>query len=329
LDDDRIRALIIGVSEYEMLPDLAMVGADAKGFAEALEQPRVGADQVTRLDSPSASMALAEITQQLRAARRGGTLLIYFAGYGIRVGDALFLCARDTNPRDPWGTAIPVNRLRREIDGGRLRHVMVIVDSRTAGTHAEEAPLDGLRGETYTLLASTNSRPVLVVDAPGTTRMASAFTRALIDGLWRGEADYDNSGVVSLDELREFVRSRMLEASGSDPVVYMAAGPSNLRLAQSGRLTLLVHEDPPPAETEMAFRQITSHIDLKPAATGSGRTAWRAFAKGFLEIFGMHRARPARRPSAWERLSGRLTDKYEELGTPPHPRPEDDGRSRP
>jgi hypothetical protein len=222
-----------------------------------------------------------------------------------------------------------VSRLRREIDASRLRHVMVIVDSCSTSATSEVAPLAGLQGRTYTLLASTNSRPVRVVDAPGKTRMASAFTRALIDGLWRGEADYDKSGVVSLDELREFVRQRMLALSGSDPVLFMAAGPSNLRLAHSGRLTLLVHENAPAADVDAEFREITAQIDLQPDTTRGRRSAWRAFADGFLSIFGAGGARRGTPPSAWERLSGRLTGKYEQLGNPPNPNPDDHRRSRP
>jgi hypothetical protein len=303
-----------------------MVGTDAAALADVLVQPVVGAYRVKRLDSPRASVAMAEITQQLRSARRRDTLLIYFAGHRIRAGNELFLCARDTDPRDPWRTAIPVSKLRGEIDASKLRHVMVIVDSSSATVHAEPASLDGLRGRTYTLLASTNSRPVQVVDAPGKTRTSSAFTRALIDGLWRGEADYDNSGVVTLDELREFVRQRMLDVSGGDPVVFMAAGPSNLRLAHSGRLTLLVHEH---QSVDTTFRQIASQFDAAPSPADTRRSAWRAFADGFLSVFGA--PRPARdpAPSAWERLNGRLAGKYRQMGSPPHSNPDDHPRTRP
>jgi hypothetical protein len=329
LDSERIRALIVGVSRYEALPDLAMVRTDAAALADVLVQPMVGAYRVRRLDSPRASVALAEITQQLRSTRRGDTLLIYFAGHRLRAGNELFLCARDTDPGDPWRTAIPVSRLRGEIDASKLRHVMVIVDSSSATVHADSSALDGLRGRTYTLLASTNSRPVQVVDAPGKTRASSAFTRALIDGLWRGEADYDNSGVVTLDELRDFVRQRMLAVSGGDPVVFMAAGPSNLRLAHAGRLTLLVHEDPSSAEVDATFRQIASQLDGAPSAAAARRSAWRAFADGFLSVFGAGREARGPGPSAWERLNGRLADRYQQMGNPPPSNPDDHSRTQP
>jgi hypothetical protein len=331
--DDRIRALIVAVGDYERLPELATVETDAAALAEVLGQPTVGAYQVKMLDSPRVSVALAEITEQLRASRLDDTLLIYFAGYGVRADNELFLCAHDTDLRDLRRTAIPVTHLRSAIDTSELRHVMVIVDSCSASVQAETAPLDALRGQTYTLLASTNSRPVVVADSPGKTRMASAFTRALIDGLWRGEADYDNSGVVSLDELREFVRRRMLAVPGrSDAVVYMAAGPHNLRLAHSGRLTLLVREElPRDADVDAAFQEITSGIDFQMPEVRRESSAWHAFLEGFLSIFGLRWGRhegPRTRPSAWEKLSGRLTEKYEEMGPPPNPHSDGPGRSQ-
>jgi hypothetical protein len=332
LEDDRIRALILAVGDYETLPDLTTVEPDAEALAEVLEQPTVGAYAVKRLDSPIASVALAEITEQLRAARRSDTLLIYFAGHGIRSGDELFLCARDTDLHDLWRTAIPVSRLRWAIDTSRLGHVMVIVDSPGTGVNAEPAPPEGLRGKTYTLLASTNSQAVRVASPPDTMRMTSAFTRALIDGLWRGEADYDNSGVVSLDELREFVRRRMLAVSDpGDPVVYMAAGPNDLRLAQSGRLTLLVRGDTPSAtEVNAAFRQITSRLELTSSPARSGGSFWRAFTDGILSVFGVRWDRHRRRgsePSAWDRLNVRFAEKYDEMGPPPNSHPDDTRRS--
>jgi uncharacterized caspase-like protein len=101
----KIRAVIVGVSDYNNLPDgkqLNYADDDAKEFYEFLiQQPNVEKDNVVLLVDDKAVLPEVDnaIRQQMRNAEEGDTFIFFFAGHGDvqKSIDTGFLLLHDVN----------------------------------------------------------------------------------------------------------------------------------------------------------------------------------------------------------------------------------------
>ncbi|MEU9605572.1 caspase family protein [Streptomyces sp. NPDC048057] len=196
-------AVLIGSATYAApdLEDLPAVAQNLDGLGQLLEDPTVWGlppDHCTRLTDPASSR---EFLDAVRAAARRATdtLVVYYAGHGLRGPDVdgLLLALSSTDPERPC-TSVDFDALRREVlEADRKVNKVVILDccyggvAMTGGMGGSHG-VDGSSGVTvaeqtriagsYLLTACAANRQAL--SPPGERH--TAFTGELIRLLDRG-----------------------------------------------------------------------------------------------------------------------------------------------
>src|SRR6267378_530466 len=136
--DPKTLAVVVGISKYQKLPggqQLQFAARDATSFAEAIQKRGVNPQDVKVLtcSEATASAIKSVIGNWLaRSASESDTVLIFFSGHGLferEFGEA-YLLAYDSDPKDPYGSALSVSELsqalNRRVRSGR---VIVIADA--------------------------------------------------------------------------------------------------------------------------------------------------------------------------------------------------------
>ncbi|MFG2860364.1 DNA translocase FtsK [Streptomyces sioyaensis] len=217
-------ALLIATGEYEnsALKKLRSPARDAAGLAEVLQDPYVGAFNVTQvIDRPQHEVNRILETFFLDRSR-DDLLLLHFSCHGIKDDSGrLYFAAKDTDRKLLASTAISAAFVHDQMRRCRAKSIVVLLDCCYSG-----AFLPGTKGETAVhaweelagygraILTATN-RTEYAWEGDHLTEMVpepSRFTGAIIDGLRTGDADRDQDGIVSVQELYDHVYERILAA---------------------------------------------------------------------------------------------------------------------
>jgi uncharacterized caspase-like protein len=170
-----------------------------------------------------------------RSAKKDDLIMIFFAGHGAPEVDprgaesdglAKYLVPSDADPNDLYSTALPMDEFQTIFDRIEAERVVVFVDAcysgaaggrtfaskRTRAARVDEVFLDRLtrsKGRAI-LTASRGSEVSLEVPELG----HGLFTHFLVQGL-RGAADLDRDGIVSLQELYQYLEQQVSQKSRS------------------------------------------------------------------------------------------------------------------
>ncbi len=143
-----------------------------------------------------------EIASICADASEQDTLLIYYSGNGFPGQDgSLYLLVADSDGEYPHATALDNEFILSQLRSSKCRHIVLVIDACHAGaffTHNRGIP-NGL----YAITSSGADE--LCDDTPE----GGAFSRALCGGLRNAAADADGDGLVSIDELHEFVKQEL------------------------------------------------------------------------------------------------------------------------
>jgi hypothetical protein len=220
-------ALIIATSQYQdpALRQLVTPAQDAESLARVLKDPAIGGFQVwTLINEPSYKVNL-EIESFCDHHNRDDLLLVYFSYHGIKDADGLLYFATvDTqlarhNVRR--ATAVGAEFVNQVMSRGRSRHQILLLDccysgAFKAGMLAKGSDRVGageqLQGQGRIVLTASDALQYSFegeqVQGEGAR---SIFTRELVRGLETGDADLDRDGSYSLDEVYDYVYSRVSE----------------------------------------------------------------------------------------------------------------------
>ncbi|MBB1242608.1 caspase family protein [Streptomyces durbertensis] len=223
-------ALIVANDNYldEGLKRLLSPSQDAVALAEVLGDPLIGdfAVQVSQ-NEPSHEISM-RVDDFFSERRPADSLLLHFSCHGLKnPSGELYFAAPNTVPSRLASTAVPADFVRRCMAASRARSIVLFLDccyggaftqgmrARAAGeAHVLEAfageKLGGGRG--WAVITASNSMEYAFEGselAESVGPQPSVFTQALVKGLYTGEADLDEDGRVSLDELYEYVFDRV------------------------------------------------------------------------------------------------------------------------
>ncbi|MFF3377609.1 DNA translocase FtsK [Streptomyces sp. NPDC002680] len=217
-------ALLIATGEYEnpALRKLRSPARDAAGLADVLQDPDVGAFDVTRvIDRPQH-----EVNRKLETffqdRSRDDLLLLHFSCHGIKDDSGrLYFAATDTDKRLLASTAISAAFVHDQMQGCRAKSIVVLLDCCYSGAFLPGAKGDTavhvreeLAGHGRVILTATN-RTEYAWEGDHLTEMVpepSRFTGTIIEGLRTGEADRDQDGIVGVHELYDYVYERIRAA---------------------------------------------------------------------------------------------------------------------
>lgn len=232
------------------------------------------------------------LEEALNGAERGDMVVLFYAGHGkLDPSGRLCLATADTRASALYSTSIPTAELRNLIGNSRCDSVVLMLDCCYSGAAGREFARGGVADQLalmqeaqglHVLTASTGTQTARELDSGDGGVVMGRFTRAIVDGVRSGDADYDRDGKVSLGNLREHLKKTMrgqtpqywAQDASSDPVIAHARpleSPEQRRLRRLGAwyaAGLVPHD---------------RYQALVGAATGQGESRHVAMIQGLLD----------------------------------------------
>lgn len=225
----RSYALVVGIARYKNLPESAQLQyseRDAESVYSILISPEGGnfkAENVHKLVGARAS--LANLRKELEdwlpsITTDDDRVLIYFAGHGFVNQGRAYLAPYDISPDNIAGSGYPMDELGR-VFGGRIKGKwkVLLTDSCHSGAITPEADrqfinrrLLDLNRNVFSLTASRDRERSFESAEWGGGH--GIFTYYVVKGM-EGLADQSGDGVVTADELAEYVRTNVREATSA------------------------------------------------------------------------------------------------------------------
>ena len=296
------KALIIANDRYEQeaLPDLASPSADAEALSRVLGDPQIGGFTVQVAHNEPSHQIAARIEEMLAESQADDLLLLHFSGHGLKAESGeLFFAAPNTRSNRLGSTAVSAEFVQSCLRTSRSRHVVLILDCCYSGAFSPgvtvraadvnvldsfpQQHLGGGRGRAV-IAASSAMEYAFESDAPTSDDplpRPSLFTSALVEGLATGEADRDEDGWVSLDELYDYVFDKVRAKNPHQTPRRQIDMQGELYLARSRRRRIRPAPLPPDLQTAMtdpnmytrlgAIGELRSRLasDNLPAAVGA------------------------------------------------------------
>ena len=255
----RTWAVVVGISKYQKLPggqQLQFAERDALLFAEAIQKRGVSAQNVRLLTGGEATAAAIKSSVGnwlARSVSESDTVLIFFSGHGLfeREFGESYLLGCDSDPKDPYGTALSVSELgqalARRVRSGR---VLVIADAVRRDFFDPETDPNSSKSFEQSFDQLAASRPgvsAILASGPGEfsregQRWAGhgVFAKHLVDVLFDG-ADRNGDLAITADELFELLKGRVAEdTSGKQHPWRSGSGHAQTEVARADQQSALV-----------------------------------------------------------------------------------------
>ncbi len=269
--DGQRKALIVANDDYDHdgLQRLLSPAADAQALARVLGDPQIGNFDVHVVRNEPAYVIQAQIEDLFSESRADDVLLLHFSCHGLKSESGeLFFAARNTRPNRLGSTAVPADFVQRCMRASRSRCIVLFLDCCYGGAFSRGVTvrasgdinvLDSFHSEK---LAGGRGRAVITASnsmeyafegdqLADDRRQPSVFTTALVEGLATGEADRDEDGWVSLNELYDYVFDKVREQNPHQTPSRDVEMQGDLYLAQSRRRR--IHALPIPADLRAAM----------------------------------------------------------------------------
>jgi len=223
-------ALIVATSTYAdaRLATLEGPAKDAAALKGVLGARDIGGFEVRTLLNARASQIRETLEAFFTDRARDDLLLVSVSCHGLKDDDGqLFLAASDTKLDRLMSTGIDAGWVNRLMDRCRSERIALFLDCCFAGAFSSGMTRRA-GGETAGVKDQFTGRGMVVITASDAMQYSfeggrqvgeppgpSPFTKALVDGLRTGEADQDEDGNVSINELFDYLERRVRETSPS------------------------------------------------------------------------------------------------------------------
>lgn len=225
-------AIIIGCNNYpndpEQFSTLRSAENDAKGVRDILvDKCNFNNENIKLFTSEAHWEILREINMRLKQVQSNDFVLIYFSGHGkLDEENIVHLAVSNTEVRALDATSLPVSSIKYYIDKSSTNRVVLILDCCYSGAlgrlFSKGSVDDALRVAAkegkgkYMLTASTG----IQVAHEKEGEEYSNFTKYFIEGLQTGNADLDNDGKITVDELYTYVHAMVKKDNIQEPMKF-------------------------------------------------------------------------------------------------------------
>jgi hypothetical protein len=268
-------ALIVASDHYED-PKLGQLRApvhDAEALARVLRDPAIGEFDVRVLSNAPWHVVRVEVGDFFADRRRNDLLLLYFSCHGVKdQSGQLYFATTDTQFRRLAATGISSSFVNEQMDRSRSRRIVLLLDCCYSGAFTRVlAPRAGgdvdvterFEGGGRAVITASSAMEYAFEGAElsGAVEPApSVFTSVVVRGLETGAADRDQDGLVSVDDLYEYVFDEVRKGTTSQTPSMFATVQGVLHLARnprspSGRLSELPEELRRAIESELAWQR--------------------------------------------------------------------------
>ncbi|MEU8813615.1 caspase family protein [Actinoplanes sp. NPDC048796] len=221
------KALIVANDSYEHegFRRLLAPAADASALAHVLGDPNIGDFDVRVVSNEPAYVIQERIEDLFADSRPDDVLLLHFSCHGLK-GESgeLFFATTNTRPNRLGSTAVSADFVQRCMRSSRSRSVVLLLDCCYGGAFSRGVRVraagdvdvldnfpGGSRGRAVITASSAMEYAFEGDQLADDQSRPSVFTSALVEGLATGEADRDQDGWVSLNELYDYVFDRVRE----------------------------------------------------------------------------------------------------------------------
>ena len=280
-------ALLLGVSSYDdeqALPALRTPIQDVESVSDVLHDSEICRfNDVAILRNPKRQeMQKAMEELLIEKAESDDLLLIYYSGHGKLGKSGLHLCPKDTKGSKLRSTAVPISWIREIIDESCGNQIVLILDCCYSGQAKA-----GLKGDISSMLTDQFSRgrgKFIITSSSGfevsmeqPNDNNSLFTKWFLNGLTTGSADFNNDGVITLEEIYRYTRDRVRKENPLQNPEHFAFtdSPGDVILAETRmnaeRVSIIEPEEKAPlmvAAEHFANNQVVPFIG--PGIYGSG-----------------------------------------------------------
>lgn len=203
-------AILIGTNEYSKMDKLEFAENDAREMGKVLLDPDIcGFDEVIELINKNKEEVSKAIEKVFKNAKKDDQVLIYYSGHG-KPSYKFDLCLlfKETDPDSLLATSLKFDYINECKDQSACNRVVVILDccySGTAGTKGDflQEMLSTFSGSGTIFLTSTGQTGSNLAKEDKEFKHG-VFTHYLLKGLKDWAADYDNDGVITVNDLYRY-----------------------------------------------------------------------------------------------------------------------------
>lgn len=273
----RTWALVVGISKYQKLPggqQLQFADRDAALFSEAIQKRGVSAQNVkllTGADATTAAIKSAVGNWLARSVSDSDTVLIFYSGHGFyeREFGESYLLGYDSDPKDPYGTALSVSELGQALTRRvRSTRVLVIADAVRRDFFDPESDPDSSRSFAQAFDQLTAARPglaAIIANGPGEFSREGqrwgghgVFAKHLTDVLFDGASPTGDLAVAT-ENLFELLKGRVADDTSGKQRPWRSGKP----FAQ-GELARAHGQNPPAIAPELTPTATPPASDASP-----------------------------------------------------------------
>ena len=233
-------AMLIATYEYKDpgLKQLTAPAHDAESFAAVLKDPDIAGFEVTVLINEPHYLVGESLEDFLQDRRREDLVLVYITGHGIKDDEGkLHFAMTNTRRERLLFTSLSAEQVSRAMESCPSRRQVLVLDCCFGGAFPADytAKADNavntqerFRGKGRAILTASDSTQYAWEGNSLKGHAAqSVFTRHLVAGIQSGSADLDRDGNITIDELYDYARERVIEEKpGQQPMKMVnAAGP--------------------------------------------------------------------------------------------------------
>jgi len=268
--DGARKALVIANDEYQDpgLSQLRSPAQDAAALSAVLGDPAIGEFTVEVARNEPSHVVQARIEDFFLDANPPDLLLLHFSCHGVKSESGeLYFAATNTRPSRLGSTAVAADFVQRCMRTSRSRSVVLFLDccyggafSRGAAVRATGSvdvlgsfPSDQLGGRGRGVITASSSMEYAFEGdqlADDHAQKPSVFTHALVEGLTTGDADRDEDGLISLNELYDYLFDQVREANPNQTPGRNVELQGEIYIAKSRRRR--IHPTPLPADLRAA-----------------------------------------------------------------------------
>ncbi|MEV6583721.1 caspase family protein [Streptomyces sp. NPDC051582] len=275
-DPGASRAVLVGTAGYRHLAALPAVEANVKDLAAELCDATVWGLPAQHCTTVLDPQHPAELLDPVNRAgeEAADTLLVYFAGHGMRDAETADLYLALQGSREHVGyTAVAYQHLRSALRDSRARRKVVVLDccfsgraARTLAGEEEALAAQAAVEGAYVLTASPRDRVALAPDGERYTAFTGELLRILRDGI------HDGPELIDLDTLCRTMEARLRSKNRPLPQSAQERGMGRLRLVRNRARAVLGAPAGPVLPGDVRSAMVVAGIGLARSLRAAGRS---------------------------------------------------------